>query len=211
MNKTKLKILENALQLFNKYGVADVSIRQIAKEGQISHSNLIYHYPSKGDVILALHNQLLARAIQINQGEDSNKFDIRKLLAVTTMGFETTYHYRFFFFDLLYICNTIPEMRKVLIEVEGIRSDMYQEVIQLSVKNGLMRTEAYPGEYAQFIKRIKIFSDHWISSSAVYEDLPLSELIYEYSILLLSSFYPYLTAAGRIEFEKQELGSPSRN
>ncbi len=207
MTKTKQKILDSALQLFNEHGVADVSIRQIAKAANISHSNLIYHFPSKGEVILALHNQLLARAIQINQEGGGKEFDVRNLFIATKAGFETTYHYRFFFFDLLYICNTVAEVRNLLIEVEGIRSAMYLEVINLSVKKGLMRQEAYPGEYDQFVKRIKIFSDHWISSSAIYEDLQLHELVHEYSMLLLSGFYPYLTSTGRTEFEQQQLTS----
>lgn len=208
MNTTKNKILKSALNFFNKSGVADVSIRQIAKETRISHSNLIYHYSSKSDIVQALHTQLLNKAIKINQSIDPNRFDIRELFKVTKRGFKSAYQFRFLFFDLLYICKTIPEMRKILIEVEHIRSEMYLKVIHLSIKNNLMRKEAYPGEYDQLIKRIKIFSDHWIASAVIYENPPVTGLIDAYSKLFMSCFYPYLTQAGKLEFEKEQLTKP---
>lgn len=208
MDKTKIKILNSALDFFNKNGVADVSIRQIAKEAGISHSNLIYHYPTKGDIIQALHEQLLHQAIKINQGIDQEYFDVSALFKVTKLGFNSVYQFRFLFFDLLYICNTIPEMRKILTEVEHIRSEMYLKVINLSIRNNLMRKEEYPREYNQLINRIKIFSDHWISSSVIYEDLSVKDSINKYSTLFMSYFYPYLTQIGKIEFANQQLTKP---
>jgi AcrR family transcriptional regulator len=62
MKKTKESLLKVAQRLFTKQGVAEVSLRSIAAEAGISHSNLIYHYPTKNDLIIALHNELLANA-----------------------------------------------------------------------------------------------------------------------------------------------------
>ncbi|MEL7124449.1 MAG: TetR/AcrR family transcriptional regulator, partial [Bacteroidota bacterium] len=67
MKKTKQKILATALELYNAKGVGNVSIRQLAKEIGISHSNLIYHYPSLEDVILGLHELLLQKAMELNK------------------------------------------------------------------------------------------------------------------------------------------------
>ena len=201
MAKTKQKILDQALKLFNQQGgVADVSIRQIAKEMGISHGNLIYHYKTKAEVIQGLHELLLAHALTINQNLDRQNFDISKLHEATLQGFEIVYEFRFLFYDLLYISNSYPKMRKTLIEVEKVRSEMYADIINLSIQNGLMREPEYQLEYEQLIKRIKIFSDHWISSASIYEQGEKHEIIGEYSRLFMSHFYPYLTEKGKEKF-----------
>ena len=199
MSKTKQKILDSAILLFNQNGVANVSIRQIAKEAAISHGNLIYHYPNKESIVLGIHEKLLEQAVQLNQLIDPKKFDIKELHTITKTGFEIVLQFRFLFFDLLYISNTMPKMREILREVEKTRSDMYMSVIQLSIKNSLMRGEEYDGEYVQLIHRIKIFSDHWITSSAIYDTHVDQHSIGKYAELLLSCFYPYLTPEGKKE------------
>ena len=67
MNKKKEFLLKIAQRLFTEHGVAIVSLRQIAAEAGISHSNLIYHFPSKNDLIIALHQQLMEKALVLNQ------------------------------------------------------------------------------------------------------------------------------------------------
>ena len=197
MKKTKQKILASALQLFNQHGIADVSIRQIAKECGISHGNLIYHFKTRAEIVQGLHDQLFAHAIQINQDIDVDQFDIRQLFQATRDGFEVVYDYRFFFYDLLYISKTIPPLREVLIQIEKVRAEMYRKVISLSVKHKLLRKAEYDGEYEQLIQRIKIFSDHWISSAAIYEDKSRDQIIQEYARLFMGHFYPYLTKKGK--------------
>ena len=197
MKKTKDKILAAALKLFNKQGVAGVSIRQIAKETGISHGNLIYHFRNKEEIIQGLHAQLLEHAIKINSKIDRVNFDISGLYDATYNGFNVVYDFRFMFFDLLYIVNTDPLMRTSLMEVEKIRSAMYSEVIALSIDHGLMRKGEYSGEYEELIKRIKIYSDHWITSAAIYEKLKKDALIREYANLFMGHFYPYLTVKGK--------------
>lgn len=205
MGNTKLKILEKACELFNQHGIADVSIRQIAKEIGISHSNLIYHFKDKSAIVHGLHGQLLDNAINLNQKIEVERFDIHYLFETTKTGFEIVYRFRFFFYDLLYIVKTIPDMRATLIQIEKTRAMMYDQVIQLSIKNKLLRAPDYLGEYDQLIQRIKIYSDHWLASAAIYEDRPIEEIVIKYSKLFMGHFYPYLLAEGKKVYDKQGL------
>ncbi|HEY8401633.1 MAG TPA: TetR/AcrR family transcriptional regulator, partial [Cytophagaceae bacterium] len=56
---TKEKILNTALLLFNKEGIEDITVRDIAKAMGISHGNLCYHYPNKEVIIETLYQQLV--------------------------------------------------------------------------------------------------------------------------------------------------------
>lgn len=205
MGNTKEKILAAALELFNNQGVADVSIRHVAKETDISHGNLIYHFKNKSEIVEGLHQQLFEHAARINQNIRAESLDISQLYQSTQVGFEVVYDFRFLFYDLLYISKTFPGMRETLILVEKVRSEMYGKVIHLSIKNELLRAAEYEGEYEQLIRRIKIFSDHWLSSAAIYENKPKEQVISEYAGLLMNHFYPYLTGKGKEEFRKQGL------
>ena len=56
--KTRDRILETALALFNQDGFAKVTTARIAAEVGISEGNLWYHFRTKRDLVVALWEQL---------------------------------------------------------------------------------------------------------------------------------------------------------
>lgn len=201
MSKTKEKILEKALAIYNQQGVSNVSIRQLAQDVGISHSNLMYHYPTHEEIILGLHDLLLKKAVELNNRLVQNESPLKSLYTATRIGFTVVYHFRFFFKELQYICNTFPKVKEVLRKVEKVRSDMYKKLIAALIANDLLRSEDFKGEFDDLIVRIKIFSDHWLESSSIYDELAWEEMINRYSYLLIQHFYPYLTHKGKDEFK----------
>ena len=202
MIKTKQKILNAALELYNNHGTGNVSIRQIAQEIQISHSNLIYHFPTHQDIILALHESLHQKAIKINQGLDLKDFSLYDFYNSTKIGFSVVYEFRFLFIDLLWICNTFPKIRQIMINVEKDRTAMYQKLISVLIAQNIMRQAEFDDEYNQLINLIKIFSDHWFVSSSIYDVLSKEERIEKYAYLLIFHFYPYFTVFGKEAFKE---------
>lgn len=200
MKKIKEEILDTALELFNTHSVADISIRNIATAVGISHSNLIYHYKTKQDIIRALHNQLLEQAVQLNQQHIEVLCFLETLHQSTKQGFDILYKYRFFMRELHYILREDHELKQDFIRVEKIRAAMYKERILLAIQDGYIRPESYPGEYEYFIEHIKIYSDAWITSSDIYDDADHSSIIEKYSALFISLFFPYLTPKGTENF-----------
>lgn len=55
---TRERILDVALDLFIRKGYAETSLREIAAELGFSKAALYYHFESKQDILLALHNRL---------------------------------------------------------------------------------------------------------------------------------------------------------
>lgn len=204
MNKkiqTKEKILEKSLSLFNNYGVSNVSMRQIAKELVMSHSNLIYHFNSKNDLIESLHDQLLSRAVELNQAVKSVELDFINVLYKSTLqGFSILYEYRFFMLELNYIMRENQQLREVFLQVEKVRAEMYHNEIQKAIRLGILREESIENSYNFLIQHIKIFSDSWIASSRIYEDLSEVTLIHKYAVSFMFLFCPYLTTEGNILF-----------
>lgn len=203
MKKIKETILSKSLEIFNKQGVAEVSIRNIASEIGISHSNLIYHYKTKQDIIEALHEQLMQRAINLNAETKSEEVDfIKSLFDSTKKGFEILYEYRFLMIELNYILRENKKLKETFLIVENIRSQMYLETINKAIGQGYMRKELYTNEYNDFIEQIKIFSDFWISSSEIYDTGNKQIILNKYSHLFAKLFFPYLTKKGMKEFNE---------
>lgn len=208
MNKTKQKILNKALEIYNRDGVSNVSIRQLSKDVGMSHSNLIYHFSTQEEIILGLHELLLQKAIELNNGLVQNESPLKSLYSTTITGFTIVYDFRFFFHELQYICKTFPKVKEVLRQVEKVRYMMYKKAIGDMIASDLIRSEEFDGEFDDLIVRIKIYSDHWLESSSIYDDLSKEEKINKYSYLLIQHFYPYLTENGRNEFKKIQITAP---
>lgn len=201
MNKTKQKILNKALEIYNRDGVSNVSIRQLSKDVGISHSNLIYHFPTQEEIILGLHDVLLQKAVELNKDMAQKISPLQSLYSTTITGFTIVFDFRFFFKELHYISNAFPKVKEVLREVEKVRSAMYKKLIDELITNNFLRTEEFKGEFDDLIVRIKIFSDHWLESSSIYDDMTKEERIKKYAYLLVQHFYPYLSENGRHEFK----------
>lgn len=208
MNKTKNRILEKALHLYNEKGVANTSIRQIANEAHISHSNLIYHFSSHEEIIVGLHNQLLEKAIQLNQELFNDNSILLSFFERTKSGFKIVSEYQFLFLNLHYLCSTYSKIKLAILSVEQIRSEMYRGLIAKLVAQNIMRTEEFDGEYDILINQIKLFSDHWIVSSFIYDNMMVNDSIEKYAFQLMNIFYPYLSESGKIEFNKIQITAP---
>lgn len=204
MKKTKQKILDTAHQLFNEDGVANISLRKIAATMNISHSNLIYHFKTKNEILEHLHERILQAALEENQKFKQQDNPIVGLLQTTQSGFKVLYDYRFFMIDLNHIMRENPKLHQTFKAIEQVRAKIYQEAIDEAIEKGLMRQAEYTDEYKQLIERIRIFSDFWISSAEIYSEETIERTILHHANLLMSIFYPYLKEEGKVNFRSKK-------
>ena len=98
--KTRDRILETALQLFNEQGEPNVSTLEIATEMGISPGNLYYHFHNKEEIVNALFGEFeqeMAHLLDtitppLNEAEDIWFF--------LHLMFELIWKYRFFYYDI---------------------------------------------------------------------------------------------------------------
>ncbi len=200
MDKIKEKILIKALDLYNEKGFNKVSIRGLSKELRISHSNLLYHFPTQEDIVLGLHEMLFEKAIKLNGQILRKPFSIEMFFESTIKGFSIVYEFRFLFVDFHSICKLFPRLKAILISVAEVRASMYFGLIDEMITRNIIREKEYENEYCNLIELIKIFSDNWVSSAMVYDDSTEEKLIRRYTILLLSFFYPYMYSDAKEKF-----------
>ncbi len=98
--KTRQRILDTTLALYNAQGEPNVSTTLIATEVGISAGNLHYHFRKKDQLIGALLEQFVAEAEQLMPPDSWRAHDVEDAWFLLHVIFETIWKYRFLFRDL---------------------------------------------------------------------------------------------------------------
>ncbi|HZV93060.1 MAG TPA: TetR/AcrR family transcriptional regulator [Caldimonas sp.] len=97
--RTAERILEAALELFNRFGEPNVSTTLISAELGISPGNLYYHYPAKEELVTRLFERYDAALVELlRAAEDVGHIEDAWLFF--HLLFELIWRYRFLYRDL---------------------------------------------------------------------------------------------------------------
>lgn len=197
MKNTKERILNTALELFNKEGLSKVTLRAIANKMGISQGNLNYHFKKRELIIESLYFQLVDRIDeQISKHENQN-IGLASLLSISSMMMESFFEYRFFMLDFVQIIRENDKIKTHYLEVTKRREGQFIMLSNFLVDKEIMRKEVLPNEYVYLFKRFQISSDFWISSAAITESRLNKKMIKEYSNIINQAIFPYLTEKGK--------------
>lgn len=197
--KTRDKILQTALNLFNKHGVPNVTLRRIAAEMFISQGNLNYHFKHREDIIEALFFQLMETFEAEKSRLTNEQMDFQFILNSTKKGMEALFNYRFLMIDFNQNMRENPKLHEHFKQLEEVRKQTYLFAFNLAIQAGIMRAPAFEKEYEGLNERIRVFSDFWIASAEVYNE-PMEGAVDKYHNLLVEMFFPYFTKEAQREF-----------
>lgn len=158
--RTRERILETALMLFNRFGEPHITTADIAAEMGISPGNLYYHFRNKNQIIGELFATFEGRldALLVPGGAVAG---VEDLWLVLHLLFETMWDYRFFFRDLDEIVSRDRRLasRFALILRRGARTVI--ELCRALVASGAMR--ASEREIAALADNVALVATYWIS------------------------------------------------
>jgi AcrR family transcriptional regulator len=199
--RTKDKIVEAALALFNNQGTDLITVRHIAKEMGISHGNLCYHFPRKEDIIYQLYLNLVAEldaAIGQLQGGELN---IKQLMESVGRTFAIQYKYKFILTDFVAIMRSMPEIKTHFQSLFIRRKTQFSALIAYLIQTGYFQEEQYPGQYDVFIHQFYILGDFWIAESEILFQGSDAAKLAHYTRIACGLVYVYLTERGRLEMQ----------
>ncbi len=103
MSKTKDRIMEGAIALFNLYGFSNVSMQRMADDLGLSPGNLTYHFPRKEDLMLSIYNLFQKEILFIIPNPEENKPDLVVFDNQIRAFYKLQQRFLFFYLDLLEI------------------------------------------------------------------------------------------------------------
>ncbi|CAM3250257.1 TetR/AcrR family transcriptional regulator [Pseudomonas floridensis] len=110
--KTRDRILECALTLFNQQGEPNVSTLEIANELGISPGNLYYHFHGKEPLILSLFERFQAELAPLLDPPADARLNAEDYWMFLHLIVERLSHYRFLFQDLSNLAGRLPKLAR---------------------------------------------------------------------------------------------------
>ena len=110
--KTRDRILECALQLFNQQGEPNVSTLEIANELEISPGNLYYHFHGKEPLVMELFERFEIDMAPLLHPPADARLNVEDYWLFLHLIVERLAHYRFLFQDLSNLAGRLPKLAR---------------------------------------------------------------------------------------------------
>lgn len=191
--KTKERILQKAIELFNGEGVEQVTTLYISKEMGISLGNLHYHYPNRDALIKAVIDRFLSEMEVLSaelMKEEPRNF-MEKAFRVQFITFREMWNYRFLFADRLVIARRMDYLEVHFKAMLQQRKKDFEATMEELKRISLMRPDLSPEMEEAHFQQLVIWNNSWIAYHDLFEyDGPPYLYFAEQSVW---AWKPYLT------------------
>ena len=159
--RTRERILETALKLFNDFGEPNVTTTVIADEMEISPGNLYYHFHSKDEIVNALFADYEKEIEPLLTAPGSRPQGTEDIWLFLHLLFETIWKFRFFYRDINDLLT-----RNRLVETHFQRILEHKENTAVTVCEGLAASgtlTATAGEIRALATNMSVVATFWLS------------------------------------------------
>ncbi|MEM8496480.1 MAG: TetR/AcrR family transcriptional regulator [Pseudomonadota bacterium] len=110
--KTRDRILECSLELFNEEGEPNVTTLHVSTELDISPGNLYYHFKGKDSIIAVLFSDFEAQLSELQITQLPEDSPLLNMWAYLQLSFETMARYLFLFRDVADLLTRYPALQR---------------------------------------------------------------------------------------------------
>jgi AcrR family transcriptional regulator len=159
--KTRDRILQTSLQLFNEYGEPRITTNHIADELDISPGNLYYHFRNKDDIIWLLFEQFERRMSAALQVPERRVPDMEDMWLYLHLVFENIWEYRFFYRDLDNLLSRNKKLRTHFRRILERKVSTSAAICKGLVEAGVM--DASSEDIAALSRNIAVIATYWLN------------------------------------------------
>jgi AcrR family transcriptional regulator len=204
--RTRERILETSLALFNRFGEPHITTADIADEMNISPGNLYYHFRNKDDIIGELYAAYEATALPLLTVPEEPPPGVEDLWFLLHALFERMREYRFLYRDLDEITSRNRRLATRFAELSRRGERTVIELCRALVRSGQML--ASEREIGALAANVVVVSTYWMSWQRVagltagqpgdHRDVSLDHAAYQ----VLALIAPFLVGDGRTLIER---------
>ncbi|KIF82287.1 MULTISPECIES: TetR/AcrR family transcriptional regulator [Noviherbaspirillum] len=204
--RTRERILELSLRLFNEFGEPNITTTVIAEEMNISPGNLYYHFRNKDDIVNSLFAQFETEIGRMLAVPADRKPNIEDVWLYLHLMFELVWRYRFFYRDL---SDLLSRNRKLELHFKQILAHKIKVAQQLCIGlRGDKALEADDQEIDALATNMVVVATYWLSYEYVRnprkytEQEAMAEALARGCYQVLSLIGPYLRGETQLLFDK---------
>lgn len=188
MSKTKDRILDTALLLFNENGSQAMTTNHIAKACEMSPGNLYYHFKNREQIIVALFERMISEW-------DESPAQMKPSLELLDQQLDRTFHfvwqYRFVHRELAMLVAKDPLLKELCSEVLSRRVVEISQLIRRFEEMGVVRK--LKQEERAFIANTALFYGlFWQPYLEVLGEKPTEEKVRQGVAMIKLLLQPYL-------------------
>lgn len=200
--KTRDKILETALRLFNERGISAVSSKSISEEMGISYGNLCYHFPKKDDIILQLYLNMQEKVDAQFRNIQQEVISLEFMLSRLKVLFEEIYHYKFIYLGITKVVRHFDHIKKHAQKQQAQRWEILDMLSSFLVANGYMKPFKDERQKNLLIHALLMVTNSWISDAEVFFKGKEEDKVDYYMQLFFNLVRPTLTEKGKEGFHR---------
>jgi len=192
--KTRDRILQTSLRLFNEEGTPNVPTNRIAVDLDISPGNLYYHFRHKEHIVERLLGRLEEQAEPLLAGPNAPLAAVDDLWLFLHLAFEKMFEYRFFYRDVDYVMTEFPRLAPRLRRLTSRGIETVERLCEQLTAAGTMR--AGPEDIAVLAVQMMLVATCWFTFARMLpdgEDIGPGRAVYQ----VLSLLAPFLNDDAR--------------
>ncbi len=200
---TKNTIKQKALELFNKHGMLNVTLRLVAEKLNKSYGNITYHYKTKEHVIAELYSDMVHKLKTISANIFAGKDMFTSIITAPIHTFDVSLKYLFLFKDFVEIKRNYPAIARKIDKSNAERKQGLKQALIILQKQEILRPDLQDDDLDYLMElsgAIRTFFFLNLNPED-YKKKDLKKNYVEYTNKLL---LPYLTLKGKQLYKKQE-------
>jgi AcrR family transcriptional regulator len=193
VQKTKKRIVETTIQLFNEFGFPNVKLPLIADTLGISLGNLTYHFPKKENLIELIYDTFRKELNTVTLGY-KEVTDLDGVNQKLNKFYEFQLRFRFFYLDLLELERAYPNIalihqKHIENQIDGLGRDF-----QYNAELGFLKDVKIPRFYRRLAHQVWMNLVFWPLQLAIRGKKGNLEEMAEATWLMVA---PYITENGK--------------
>ena len=199
--KTRDKIIQASIELFNEQGERNVTTNHIAAHLGISPGNLYYHFRNKEDIILSIYEEY-ARNLLLETFPKVSP-DIKPLDAIILYMdavFQALMKFRFFYANLPVLLAKNPLLHEKYVEVQDLIAQRVSEMLRSLRDANMMQFD--DEELPDIVSILRLINTFWLSFYQTQnKDAEINDSVFYDGVLkILVMIRPYITESAMGEF-----------
>jgi len=201
--KTRDKIIQASIVLFNEQGERNVTTNHIAAHLGISPGNLYYHFRNKEDIILSIYDEYAGNLLldTFPQVSDEEK-PLDAIILYMDVVFQMQMKFRFFYSNLPVLLDKNQNLREKYVEVQHAISERLSQLL-LSLKSA-QAIDFDEDELADIVSILRIINTFWVSfyqTQNIVKEVN-DTIFYQGVLKILAILRPYITDKSLPELKK---------